>query len=455
MATMTLPPVRLTALRDYQARTLLALFQGIARHPGATFTVMFPRQAGKNETSAMLCAALLLANAAAGGALVVCAPTYDPQGRISQERTQRALSFAQRLLPEAARMRIEGNTLRCGRASAIFLSASPAAHSAGHTASIALIADEAQDIDSDWFNRQFRPMAASTGAATVLFSTPWDGRSLLETAAAANRERDRAMRGLPYRDFQPFHHQVSWEEVAATRPAYGDYVRKERERLGANHPLFLSQYELIAGGNAGRLLNEAQLTMLEGEFARQHTPRNGERYVAGLDFGGEGVRGDANVLTIARVGGTRAEVVEHIAWQGRGFSEVLREVVALVRSWRTERLCVDGTGLGAPLAAQLLRECGPVIDVTVFTSAVKSALGYALIAAANTGRLALYAHDNSPEASVCRSELRACRASYGHAGRLSWGDDRGHDDYAVSLALCLRAAEATGPARVASGRRRE
>jgi hypothetical protein len=37
---------------------------------------------------------------------------------------------------------------------------------------------------------------------------------------------------------------------------------------------------------------------------------------------------------------------------------------------------------------------------------------------------------------------------------MSWGNTSGRDDYAVSLALCLRAAESLGPPRVAIGRGR-
>jgi len=213
-------PHRGPLLRPYQSRTLLALIDGVENCPGETFTVLFPRQAGKNEVSAALVAYLLRANAARGGSVIVCAPTRTPQALISLERTLAALDQTAHLFPLPA-VRSEA-TITCGAARAIFLSASPEAHVAGHTASLALIADEAQDIDADWFNRQFRPMAASTGAPTVLFGTPWDGRSLLETAVRANRARDR-LGSIPV----PLHHEVGWREVARFLPRYGDYVRHE------------------------------------------------------------------------------------------------------------------------------------------------------------------------------------------------------------------------------------
>ena len=267
-----------------------------------TFTVMFPRQTGKNEISAVLIAALLREHAENGGSLVVCAPTFHPQAGISFERARHILGGSDLLLPNDGRSNAAVPTIAVGKARAVFLSASPEAHVAGHTASIGLIADEAQDIDADWFNRQFRPMAASTGAPTVMFGTPWNGETLLEKAVAKNRFHDRHARGLPYRNFLPRHHEVNWRTVARSLPAYGRHVRAERERLGAGHPLFRTQYELESAEGSGRLFSPAQIAALEGIHARLRAPIEGERYVAGLDLAGEGANADTVVLTLgARV----------------------------------------------------------------------------------------------------------------------------------------------------------
>ena len=443
------PPLRNhQSLRLYQTEVLNGLLKGIHDSPGTTFTVMFPRQAGKNEVSAALVAALLRNAAGTGGSIVLCAPTFSPQVRISLERTRRALGRHAHLV-EAIPIQNDAYRLRLGEAEAVFLSALPGAHVAGHTASIALIADEAQEFDGDWFERQFRPMTASTGAPTIMFGTAFDGESLLETHAAANRELDK----IAPPDAAKRHWQVSWEEVAKARPVYGSYVRSERERLGPNHPTFLSQYELVAAPDIGRLLSPAQVLLLEAPHPRLWGPVSGERYVGGLDLGGEGEGADATVLTVARVDGRRCEVVTHFAWQAAPFATVEREVATIVRKWRLARLCVDATGLGAPLASALFALFGESIERVVFSGPVKSALGFALIAAAETNTIGLYEDDGSREARACRQQLRSCRARRPTPDSLIWGDDRGHDDYAVSLALCLRATQEAGPARIATGRR--
>lgn len=433
-------------LRDYQARVLLSLMDNIAHFPGETFTVMFPRQSGKNEVSAALVSALLLANASRGGSVVVCAPTLHPQATISFQRT------ADRLRATAHRFRhsfsIESNTLRFGAASATFLSGSPEANVAGHTASILLIGDEAQDLDEDWFNRQFKPMTASSGAATVLFGTPWQGDSLLEHTVAANQARDQQDPLLP-----PWHQQVGWPEVAELLPAYGAFIELERNRLGANHPIFLSQYELTSIENESRLLSAGQIWALEGPFGPLEAPLPGERYVGGIDFAGEGDHGDANALTIARLVDGVAEVVFTTSWRGRPFHEVSSEVVSLARGWRLERLLCDATGMGAPLTAALARELGRRAHPLTFTRQEKSALGFELIAAASTGTLRIAAPMNAPFRALW-DELRACQGTPVSGGQINWSAPRGqHDDFVASLALCLRAAQTAGPPRLAHGRR--
>ena len=443
------------ALRGYQVDLLKTLHQSIGRAPGETFTVMLPRQAGKNEISAFLVAALLTKHAKKGGTVVICAPTLHPQAAISLDRTGHLMTLVGRLLGKAARgTGRDGNVLSVGAASAVFLSGSPEAHVAGHTASIAIIADEAQEMDEDWFNRQFRPMAASTGAPTVMLGTPWDGHTLLEKAAKRNLALDAQPRdGKQVKR----HHQVSWEAVEQARPVYGRYVRQERDRLGANHPLFLSQYELVAADDAGRLFRAGQVEALIGQHRRLPAPHPGERYVAGLDLGGDGERADATVLTIARVTGDRCEVVAHVSWQGSDFGAMESATLAAARLWRLERLCTDSTGLGAPIAARLAATLGErVVERVVFTAQSKSEMGYALLAAANTGRLALYADEGSADMGRCLREMRDCRAGYRINRQVWWeAPPGGHDDYVASLALCLRAAEGLAPSRVARGRVRE
>ena len=445
------------AVRPYQFDIVSALFRQVTRDArGETLTVMFPRQSGKNEVSAMLVMALLLRHHSSGGNVVVCAPSLHPQAALSFDRTISLLRGHRRIsMPKA---QVEGNTIRFGLASATFLSGMPGANVAGHTASLALIGDEAQDLDTDWFDRQFKPMTASTGASTVLFGTPWQGDSLLERSVERNRKRDAAFEhlGPRYRGaWDPFHHQVSWEEVAEENEPYRTYVEKERDRLGASHPIFLSQYELVSVADEKRLLSPAMLWQLEGPFAPLEHPEPGARYVAGLDFAGEGAAGDATVLTIGRLLDGACEVVRIENWTGVPYDAVSSAIIAAAKEWRLARLVCDVTGLGSPLAAGLRKALGAVVTPFVFSRKSKSELGFELIAAAETGNLRIAPAVSNSSLKTLWDELRTCLVDFEAGGTMTWGAPTGaHDDHVTSLALCLRAATTTGAARVAVGRSR-
>ena len=112
----------------------------------------------------------MLTHAAAGGTIVKCAPTLD-QARISLQRLQRRARDAG--LDEAVRATgATGATARCGQAQARFLSADRGANVVGHTADLLLEVDEAQDVPPEKFDRDFRPMAASTNAPVAFYGTP-------------------------------------------------------------------------------------------------------------------------------------------------------------------------------------------------------------------------------------------------------------------------------------------
>ena len=450
----------LPALRPYQATVARAILARVFGREGGSLSVEIARQGGKNELSAQLELVTLVAHARAGGTLVKCAPTFEPQCRLSLGRLRdraAGASVAAALEGEA------GSSVRCGRARARFLSAEPSANVVGHTADVLLEVDEAQDVDVETFDRAFRPMAASTDAPVVFYGTPWGPRSLLEQAKATHLAAEA-------RDGRRRHFRYDWERVAAHVPAYERYVEGERERLGERHPLFRTQYLLEVVSEADRLFDAAALAQLDGTHERLRAPRPGERYVAGLDLGGA-ARGDgapedhdATVLTIARVrrgggaldgGAPRIEVVEHQAWQGAA-TEPLLDALAdrLRRVWRVRHVAVDATGLGGPLADLLAaRLPRGVVEPVVFSAERKSRLGFGRLAAVHSGRLRLYGMDGSREWAECRRELELARAVYRDTRSMQFHVDpsEGHDDYLTSLALVVAAARHADGERAARG----
>ncbi len=438
----------LPRLRPYQAEVARAILARVLRREGGAISVEIARQGGKNELSARVELATLLAHARTGGTLVKCAPTLNPQAAISLRRLEDR-AIAARLGNVVSRV---GAAVRCGRAEARFLSAEPGANVVGHTADLLLEVDEAQDVDVETFDRAFRPMAASTNAPVVYYGTPWGAQSLLAQAKATSLAAERT-------DGRRRHFRFDWEQVAACVPAYGAYVEGERARLGERHPLFRTQYLLEVLGDADRLLDGAALAQTTGEHERLSAPRPGERYVAGLDLAGParpGTHGDRDwtVLTIVRLGAA-IEVVEHQAWQGDPTVDLLAQLTdRLRRVWRVRRVAVDATGLGGPMADLLAaRLSRGVVEPVVFSAERKSRLGFGLLAAVHSGRLRLYRMDGSTQWAECRRQLERARVAYRGDRTMQFHVDasEGHDDYLMSLALAVRAARDSDGTRTARG----
>ena len=458
-------------LRPYQVEAGRAIARSVFQRQGHSISVMMARQAGKNELSAQLELLLLTAHMERNVDAIKCAPTFQPQARISMRRLWSRLGEAGLA---AVCAREEGHIIRVGRARQVFLSAEPQSNVVGHTAQLLLEVDEAQDVDKEKFDKEFRPMAATANATTVYYGTPWDDSTLLEQARESNLALER-------KDGIRRHYQYDWQAVAECNPAYGRYVEGERQRLGESHPLFLTQYCLkpIAGG--GRLFSPSQRAQLQGEHSRQSQPTAGETYAAGLDIGGESLsvmphplgcgsgnsHHDATVLTIGRlvfppgdalVQEPRLEVVEHYCFQGERHDLLYGRLVDLLgHVWKVRRLAVDATGLGETVARFLATALRPGVVLPVrFSSESKSRLGYQLLAAVNGGRLKAYAQDGSLEYRCFWREMERARAAYRPSQTMSFfvEPSQGHDDYLMSVALLVEAARDVRP-RAARGRRRE
>ena len=454
-------------LRPYQLEIARAVLGSIESQQGLTFSVEIARQGGKNELSAHIGVLLLTMFMARGGSAVKCSPTFKPQTIISMMRLKQRLDdFGFEGIWEAEM----GYIIRLGSACQVFLSAEKSSSVVGHTADILLEIDESQDVEKDKYTRDFRPMASSTNATTVHYGTPWDDASLLEEVGQLNLDLEKS-------DGLKRHFRFDWQEVAKYNPGYLAFVEAERARLGDDHPLFLSQYALMPIRKTGGFLSRTQLAAIQGTHGRQAARESeGKTYVAGLDLAGEAeaaeepgraLRGrDAAVLTIAEVifqacdaviNEPRIEVVEHYSWVGRKHPELYRELLHILKhTWRCGSVVVDATGVGEGVASFLRNALGSRIIPFKFTAASKSALGFNLLAAVNSGRLRLYPGDGTEDYRELMFELEHARSVSRPNRTINFFVDsaEGHDDYLISLALCAEAAGRLNP-RKAAGTIRE
>jgi hypothetical protein len=317
--------------------------------------------------------------------------------------------------------------------------------------------DEAQSVDPDKYDREFRPMASSTNATTVLYGTAWGEDSILERQRQLNVAHQ-------LKTGERLHFEYDWHVLAALNERYRDFVAGEIARLGESHPTVQTQYLLHCMPAAGRLFSRQQRTSLQGAHPRERAPKPGITYVAGIDLAGEDEeaedahlralvpRRDSTVVTIAAVGRDAqgepiVTIVDHVWWTGHDQVWQYDQLVRLWHLWGFAHVCVDASGIGAGIASFLAARFPARAEPFVFTAPSKSALGYAMLAKANTGQLAMYAPDGSPEWRQFWQEVSACRYLLRAGEQLSWSvpPTEGHDDFVISLALCCRAADTLRP----------
>jgi len=452
-------PLDARKLRPYQQEIVAAILDSVLSCKGLTFSVEIARQGGKNEISAQLELLLLTLCMDRPWNLIKCSPTFNPQAQISMLRLKELLGLAglsDFWVPEA------GHIIRLGSARAIFLSANESANVVGNTAHILLEVDESQDVNKQKYNRDFRPMGSTTNVTTIHYGTTWDDATLLEEVKQLNLELER-------KDGLRRHFRYDWQEVAKYNPDYRVFVENERQRLGENHPLFLSQYRLETISGGGGFLNQLQLAQLQGTHPRQQKPSAGKIYVAGIDLAGEAEnddegrlmgtkpRQDSTVVTIAELDfagadminrGPVVKIVEHYRFQGMPHTQLYAKLISIIKDlWGCKKAVVDATGIGQPVASFLRQTLGTKIVPFVFTAPAKSESGFNLLAAINTNRLKMYAADNSEEYREFQKEAATAKSNYRANQTINFfvEPSRGHDDFLMSLALVLEAANIYQP----------
>ena len=463
-------------LRSYQLAPAQAVLDSILHGRGLTFAVMMSRQSGKNELAAQLEAYLLNLYRHQGGQIVKASPTFKPQTVNSMLRLEEHLN---RDWSRGQWRRRAGYIYELGRARCLFFSADPSAHVVGGTASLLLECDEAQDVAPEKWRKDFDPMGAATDVTTVFFGTAWTSRTMLAREIALLEELER-------RDGVRRVFTADAEVVGAELPAYAAYVRKRVRKLGRDHPLIRTQYFLEAIDAEAGMFPPQRQALMRGDHQRRHAPVPGHRYALLLDVAGEDEtatpsgrgpagrlaltnrRRDATALTVVDVAvgcagsGARQlpayRVVDRRLWLGVKHTALHAQILALARHWHAVWVVVDATGVGAGLASFLANALGdgrdhrlglrrgPVIPV-LFSSRVKSDLGWNFLAIVETGRYRDYADDGAQDTAQFWYEVEACQREVrsGPNRSLRWGVwetpgydgriARGHDDLLVSAAL--------------------
>jgi len=434
--------------RPYQEAAIRSIYNSILHQTGDQYTLLFPRQSGKNEVSCMIEFALLMRFSFGDFQIVKAAPSFRPQAVNSLARLKTRFEQAKRL--KRFLRHPYPDTLSFRHASAHFVSASRDASQVGLTASLLLECDEAQDVDLDVWDTRFLPMTASTNAVVVYYGTPWTSETLL------------------YREhFSPENHRilVDWETVAESIPAYGDFVRKQIARLTTGSPIIQTQYlNQFLDYNVSPLLTKTAQSRMKGRHDPQREVKPGQRTIMCLDVASTQLieaaaapdpRVDSSAAVVFGVkededGTRRYDIIARHGWQLPTQPILVAAVKDLYQRFAPSHILVDVTGLGAGLFLVLEALGLPVLPITI-TSTVKSRMGFGLIGLAEAGRLRDYRHTpGDPHQAAFWAQVAAAELELLDSRRCKWGvkNQRIHDDQLVAAAMIIEAE--TLPLRDAS-----
>src|SRR5215469_4011478 len=200
-------------LYPYQLDIAEAILTSVENNLGHILNIMMARQMGKNQLSAIIEAYLL--HRYTEGTIVKAAPTFKPQiinSRLRlmsmlchawlKDRTWSSFGYMIGVAPDPAERRKQTG------ARILLFSAEPESNVVGATASILLEIDEAQDVDPEKFDRDFRPMASTTNATTVMYGTAWSDDTLLARQKAINLE-------IEERTGEKRHFEYDWRTLGA------------------------------------------------------------------------------------------------------------------------------------------------------------------------------------------------------------------------------------------------
>ncbi|MEE8518098.1 MAG: hypothetical protein V3S98_03115, partial [Dehalococcoidia bacterium] len=335
-------------LTTYQNDIARAVLHSVLHEQGDTFTVEIAHGGGARELSTQIEVLLMSLHVNDGVTLLNVASETAPDATAKLTEHLRQSSL-QGLWSARAR------TVQLGRSEVRFLSPEEirtSVEAAGPPIGLIEIT-EAQRIDARAFEQDIRPIAAASGATTVVYGTPWNGETWFEQLKQRNREREAE-------DGMRRHFRVTWEQVAEALPGYAEEAERERVRLGEDHPSFQTAYALRPVPALGTLLSHEQQRSLEGLFPRRHAPASTAHTLASVVVT-RLTEPSSAVVTIAErtPDGTGLNVVEHRWLQAPDGAALARRIAKVAgETWHCDHILIDAPG--APRTA--LDALRPVLD---------------------------------------------------------------------------------------------
>lgn len=421
----------------YQREIAAAVAADLLRGRGSVFTVEAPLGSGVRELAAQLEMLALSVNAQAGGSLLRVVPS-------DASTVQERLAASLREGAPRGLWSVGDADARLGRARAVY--AAPEQMDALEERFEMAQALDAHRLSAETVER-LQGMA-DAGATVVLYGRPSDGTTPFERLKLANRESESSAGRK--------HFRVPLERAEAELPGYAARVAAAREELGAAHPAFQTDYALRPVSNGAPAFPADRLRELLADGGPRRLAVAGELVASvvltRLPDDGAGALRSASATAVATVASRRRRelrVLDH-KWAEAADAPSLARCVArfVEKTWPCERVIVRSRAERSEDARRALDDALGARRTRWAPNAAprREREASALIAAALTGRLALYAMDGSPERRALRREMESASLRPGADGGFAAAIDGPDEGFMEGLSMLVgEDAERGGP----------
>lgn len=391
---------------DYQIEVVDAILYSCMNNLGWQFVVMQTRQSGKNEESGFIEQYLLVWGWLFGIRVsgVKFAPVHKPQVQASMDRLEGADTpdsggLAGSPVTKSVWRKSDGYKYHIGTPRDsnkwAFLSINPSANVASQTAFTLLEGDEAQDIDTDKWERDAQPMGSFNNATTVFWGVAWTKESHIYKAMQQSYEMEKRLeKELGYRP-KLVYKIDAYRVITSGNENYKKAFENQVARLGVNHIAIQTQYLLNFVDSIGRFFDTEQVARIYANNERMRIgPSPQDVYIWSLDVAGQEEeitsvdeaaigtqKRDSVALTIGKLTKEGQVIPQALYnWTGEKHTKVREQVKLILKHWGTIGGCGDATGIGEPIIYWLKEEFpNQEIEAYKFKAAGdenKSKLGY-------------------------------------------------------------------------------
>lgn len=318
-----------------------------------------------------------------------------------------------------------------------------------------LVTDETQEIDGYIIKKSMMPFLASTNGTTVHIGSSYPKRCYFYDIIQINKRRDL---NLPKK--LRTHFEYDYKVASKYNPNYKKYIQQQKEILGEFSEEFKMSYELYWPLSQGMLITE---DFLVTHLGRDYSVTNSDKFndhVIAIDIAKVT---DSTVVTVIEPDWENPIIIDPVADIKRYFKKIKNwyeiknenyeyQFYALdefISNYKWSILVIDATGVGAPIYDRFEARYGsdPNKKVVpfIFNNHTKSEM-YILLARELAAERIVF--PNSKLAQQLRKQRTfiyqlssMAKEMRGSVFSVTPVDEKGHDDYPDSLAMCVWGVE--------------